>query len=598
MAKVLLFVIEDIAGPGISALGASLKEQGHEPFLVFIGKTRNEALNHIPFNFHRDSEYRNTFAGFNLFKFVTGDEQISTLPESFLKFCSMQRPDIIGFSTRFIEERFKIFFASLRKICPDSTLITGGHGPSVYTDEFLDMDVDYVIRGEGEQALVEFANAHDAGGDYKNIPNLAWREDGKTFINRMYEPLDLRELPLPLRDDNCIWHVENNIVYRGYFKEKHNPYANLILAGRGCIGSCSYCAAPLWRDIYIEQGSCVPKHRRRTNKQILAEADRMKSRGTTSILFMDDYFIRPYQEMIDFFEQWKSQIDLPLFIHFSAEQLESHPDLLQRAIDAGLTILDLALQSSDERFAMEIFHRRNDTASILKFFRMAHEGYLPIMAEFIDGYMVKDRDDLEAKLEFIRQLPFDPAFYYGTLISVMQLRIHPGSPLSKTWPKMEARLLPPKEFIYRAMLMHFRLIMDDDEFARLRENAAYKENPQPMLDDFHTLLATKRNKYVLASAKRLAGKEVYFFGCKAAYQAKKNLFAKAKPRAILVDQPAEEVLVDGLPVMQLADVLREDGKRIPIVIFTRYAMTVARKIKNLRPDYRRDEIIAVEYEGD
>lgn len=36
MAKVLLFVVEDMAGPGIRALGAFLKQAGHQPIWVFI----------------------------------------------------------------------------------------------------------------------------------------------------------------------------------------------------------------------------------------------------------------------------------------------------------------------------------------------------------------------------------------------------------------------------------------------------------------------------------------------------------------------------------------------------------------------------------
>ena len=38
MAKILLFVVDDIAGPGIRALGAFLKQTVHQPILVFINR--------------------------------------------------------------------------------------------------------------------------------------------------------------------------------------------------------------------------------------------------------------------------------------------------------------------------------------------------------------------------------------------------------------------------------------------------------------------------------------------------------------------------------------------------------------------------------
>ena len=85
----------------------------------------------------------------------------------------------------------------------------------------------------------------------------------------------------------------------------------MALAGRGCIGSCAYCAAPLWRNIYTAQGSHAPKHRRRFNDHIIEEVMLMKKNGATSILFMDDYFVRPYEEMIEFFQKWNDKVNLP-----------------------------------------------------------------------------------------------------------------------------------------------------------------------------------------------------------------------------------------------------------------------------------------------
>lgn len=593
MAKVLLFVIEDRVGPGIRSLASYLAERGHQPRLVFIGKAALKATDFIPENLEISPDYKNTFLGFNLFNFLQGEDEIPVLPESFLEFCRRDAPDILGFSTRFLEKRFAGFFSALRKAVPQTLLIAGGHGPSVYTEAFLDMDVDCVVRGEGEEALLDIANAVDAGKPFHDIPNVAYKDSkGRVTKNRMREPLDVKLLPASYRDDNNIFHVDGDVVSKGFWTD-YSPYNDSILAGRGCIGSCSYCAASMWRDIYISQGSIAPKHRRRTNEQLIAESLKLKQNGAHGIFFVDDYFIRPYDEMVDFFNQWQKKIQLPFYIHLSLEQMKHHPDIFQRAIDSGLSACLLAQQTADERFALEIFHRKNDNAAILHFFEQAFDQYVPIQASFIDGYLIKGRDDLEAKLAFIRQMPFDPAFARGALISVMQLRIHPGSPLSHTWPTYASSFLPFKEFIYRAMLLHFRLIMDDDEFARLRANADYKKNPNPMLADFHALLRKKQAEYLRDSSRRRRGQEVYFFGCKQNYQRNKNLFSGCSPRAILVDQPTDELIVDGLEVVQLREALAAP-ERLPIVIFSSYAQNIARKIKKLRPDYQREEIIACE----
>ncbi len=415
------------------------------------------------------------------------------------------------------------------------------------------------------------------------------------IASSLLEPIDnLSKLPLPLRQTNEIYHIDNNILYYGDYEHSNDAWYNTILTGRGCIGSCSYCAAPLWREIYTEHGFHVPKHRRRTNNHILEEALEMKKNGASSILFMDDYFIRPYPEMLTFFKEWKEKIGLPFFIHLSVSQLKKHPDLLQKAFDAGLTTLDLAIQSGDEQFCYDIFHRKNDNDALIKFMYQAYENYIPIFTEFIDGYIIEGRDDLESKLNFIRQLPpFDPSFRYGNSISVMQLRVHPGSPLSKKYPDSSKILLPPEEFIYRSMLMHFRLIMDDKEFTIFRKKAKPRQYPQKLLGLFNTLISERHNQYIEDMSEKLRGEEVYFFGCSDVYHTRKHLFAHTKPRAILVDRPVKEHIVDGLDVLQLNKVLSEN-ERIPIIIFSQYSIYVAHKIKQLRPDYTRSEIISCE----
>lgn len=594
MAKILLFVIEDNAGPGIRCLGSWLKKNGHEPILVFVYKNTIIRADTLPNDFQLSTGYGSDFGGFQYHAIFKYASRLQTLPSSFLEFCKIEKPDIIGFSTRFTEERFSTFMQELRAAAPNSILIAGGHGPSVETETFLDMDLDYVIRGEGEDALVEMANCVDAGREFLHIPNLAYKRDNKIIKNQLNKPIEnLDDYSLPLRQSNEIYRVEGNKLLKGDFPYATSEWNSLILAGRGCIGSCSYCAAPMWRQVYTEQGFLVPKHRHRSNDHIIEEARLMKVGGSKSIMFLDDYFIRPYQEMIEFFNLWKAKINLPFYAQFSIHQFKKHPDLLTKAIEAGLSSLLLALQSADEKLSKDFFHRNNDNQTTLKFFREAFNRYVPISTQFIGGFLINGMDDLDATLQLLREIPFDPAFYYGTVIHSTKLVVHKGSALADMWPKLNGASLTDKEFFYRSMLMHFRFAMNDDDFTFVKENPAYKANPIPMLHDFNSYLKKSQLKYLLESSEILRNKDVYFFGCGEIYQQMRHIFNHTKPRAILVNIPTKEVIVDGLRVLQLEDVLKSN-ERIPIVIFSANAINIARKIKTLRPDYGRKDIIAVE----
>ncbi|SBW03893.1 hypothetical protein KL86DPRO_20221 [uncultured delta proteobacterium] len=104
-------------------------------------------------------------------------------------------------------------------------------------------------------------------------------------------------------------------------------------------------------------------------------------------------------------------------------------------------------------------------------------------------------------------------------------------------------------------------------------------------------LNTGHNAYLLEQAAKLAGREVYFWGCGELYQARKHLFFSAKPKAILVNVPVSEREVDGLAVLDGEEILRS-GETLPIVIFSNQAQSVARRIRQLRPDYPAEQIIS------
>lgn len=92
------------------------------------------------------------------------------------------------------------------------------------------------------------------------------------------------------------------------------------------------------------------------------------------------------------------------------------------------------------------------------------------------------------------------------------------------------------------------------------------------------------------AAVRLRGQKCYFWGCGAAYEQQKTLFAGARPKAILVDMiPASGLkkTVDGLPVLMAQDVLGKEKNILPIVLFSRTIHTplIMKKIATLYPQY-------------
>lgn len=85
---------------------------------------------------------------------------------------------------------------------------------------------------------------------------------------------------------------------------------------------------------------------------------------------------------------------------------------------------------------------------------------------------------------------------------------------------------------------------------------------------------------------RLAGQEVYFWGCGGMFRAKRHLFRDARPRCILLDQGARPDIVSGLPVRHPDDVL-PGSEPLPVVVFAGEGayQTIAATIRQKYPQF-------------
>jgi radical SAM superfamily enzyme YgiQ (UPF0313 family) len=106
-------------------------------------------------------------------------------------------------------------------------------------------ELDFAIQGEGEPALSGLLDALAAGGSWKDIPSLCYREDGEIRVNPGAPQIDLATLP-------PMWSTLGEALdLERYVRTIQPGSARRIVyieAGRGCPFACTFCAtAPFWR---------------------------------------------------------------------------------------------------------------------------------------------------------------------------------------------------------------------------------------------------------------------------------------------------------------------------------------------------------------
>jgi len=132
----------------------------------------------------------------------------------------------------------------VRQRRPDVRIVCGGIHPTLFDRYILNaFPVQFVVRGEGETAIVRLCRALEGGLDLSDVPNLSWTgPDGRlvrNLIDPQLRPGDLAALPLP-----------------DFGSLPPASYKCLALeSSRGCAYDCSFCSTPYrrsWRALDSE----------------------------------------------------------------------------------------------------------------------------------------------------------------------------------------------------------------------------------------------------------------------------------------------------------------------------------------------------------
>ncbi|MEO5357101.1 MAG: radical SAM protein [Nitrospirae bacterium YQR-1] len=147
-------------------------------------------------------------------------------------------------------------------------VVMGGAHVSFMQEEALSY-CDYVIRGEGDEAIVELFNYLEKGSpDIKTIKGLSYRDKDGTVINNESRPLlaSLDELPIP--DVSLVQDFERSSIYP-------------VSLSRGCPFNCNFCS------VIRVFGR---RYRSKSIENSLAEIRSASSHPKKNIFFVDDNF--------------------------------------------------------------------------------------------------------------------------------------------------------------------------------------------------------------------------------------------------------------------------------------------------------------------
>src|SRR6185503_15973223 len=188
------------------------------------------------------------------------------------------QPDVVGLSIMTFQRVTAFKIARLvRALKPDVRIVAGGYDPSLAPDAYEpSADMDFLIRGEGEQPLCELLRALESGASLESIGGLSYRTPqgaGRSarFVHNPMRPIGASGT-LDCRLPNRAARVLTGYTLLG------RP-VDVVETSRGCTFDCSFCSIIEMRGRNFHT---YPIER------VLADIADARARGARAIFLVDD----------------------------------------------------------------------------------------------------------------------------------------------------------------------------------------------------------------------------------------------------------------------------------------------------------------------
>jgi hypothetical protein len=302
-------------------------------------------------------------------------------------------PDLIAFSVYTNTYQWARRIAMRLREHVDAPIVFGGIHPTLVPDEVMqDPFVDFVVVGEGEDALVELVER--GARNCADIRNLWYRHAGEVRSNPVRPPVpDLDSLPLP---DKGLFERDVN------FGDDY-----LILTARGCRFSCSYCCESFMNRLYQHR-----YFRRRSVESAMHELRVMRERyGYREVMFNDSIFFTDKEWLRELLGRFRDEIGVPFRCFGQSRYLgEAVAGVLKQA---GCYAIEFGVQTTNDTIRRGVLNRGDTMAQVRRAAQICDEYGLSYDIDHMFGLPDESPDDHA-----------DGARFYSGLRCLNRLKCH------------------------------------------------------------------------------------------------------------------------------------------------------------------------------
>ena len=316
--------------------------------------------------------------------------------EDFVKKVNEFQPNIIMASV--LEDTFKIFIKFMEMIKNKKIpCLVGGQFASSAPEKVIALDfVNYVCRGEGEEALTDLCKALEDGKDTSKIANLWVKKNGVIIArNKVRQALDVNTLPiqdLSIFEDLSLFRPMQGKIYRMAPVETQ----------RGCPYACRFCNSPEKNEFYEAQ-KAGRFFRKRTMKHLYNELKELVSKYRIEyIFFITDTFLAMSEREFDEFCEIYSEFKLPFYMHTRPETVTERR--VKKLKEVNCDRVNIGVEHGNYKFRTDVVGRSYKNETAIRSFDIMYNGGISTVSNNILGYPDETRELIFDTIKLVRKL--------------------------------------------------------------------------------------------------------------------------------------------------------------------------------------------------
>lgn len=315
----------------------------------------------------------------------------------------------------------------LKQANPELTIILGGAHATLLPEETLATapEIDIIVRGEGEETIIELLQALEAKQPLDNISGISYRTTGKVInTTARFTNVDMESLPF------LAYHLLPVQKYKPHPPHgRALPFAALVTS-RGCPYHCAYCSKPIFGN----------KFRAQSPERVVEEVAYLKEKfGIKEIAFYDDVFTLNKKRAYAIAD---GIIKKDLRVHWTCETRVNlvNKELLRRIKQAGGYAIAYGVESASQEI-LNTLGKGVTLEQVEEAVRLAQEVGLQTIGYFMIGSPGESPETIGKTIHFAKKLKLDFAQFAVTTP-------FPGTELYDLYLEAGGDNIPWENFIY------------------------------------------------------------------------------------------------------------------------------------------------------